>query len=146
MQAVGVSPNVASAEGLLQSCRHCTHLSGKVNNLTAPFQPALAAVQLLPLTDAAQSSLASQAAETEILPSADIMHRWHSGSAGPSAMTPSVAQTSAAGLPGPAPGARPLTAALESGPSTGAPVTPDLQSEGTDVSSLDADEAPAHEL
>ena len=46
MQAVGVPPNIASAEALIQSCCNSTHLSDRVNTLIAPFQPALAAQQL----------------------------------------------------------------------------------------------------
>lgn len=45
-QAIGVPPNVASAEALLQASRSCTHLSDRVKQLIAPFQPALAAAQL----------------------------------------------------------------------------------------------------
>lgn len=46
MQATGVPFNVASAEALLQASRSCTHLTDKVAQLIAPFQPALAAAQL----------------------------------------------------------------------------------------------------
>ena len=76
MQAVGLSPNVASAEALLQSCQGCTHLSGKVDILTAPFQPALMAARLLPRAATAQTSSPRGAAEpapAAQLPSADIL-------------------------------------------------------------------------
>lgn len=49
LQAVGIPPNVASAEALLQASKSCTHLSDRVNQLIAPFQPALAAAQLTQL-------------------------------------------------------------------------------------------------
>ncbi len=172
MQAIGIMPNAASAEALLQSCRDCQHLSRKVNSMTAPFQAVLAAAQLIPRTAAPQGIATTSTADVpETLPSADIMHRWQASPTGSYNMAASVSaqvdQSSGAGLraaappPGQlggalklgplaalpssgladetghlasAPKSGPMAAGSGSGPPTGAPPTPDLHSEGSDVS------------
>ena len=184
MQAIGIMPNAASAEALLQSCRDCQHLSHKVNSMTAPFQAVLAAAQLMPRTAALQGMATTSTADVpETLPSADIMHRWQASPTGSYNMAASpsaqVNQSSGAGLratappPGQLVGALhlgplaalpssgladetghlasgpksgPMAAGSGSGPPTGAPPTPDLHSEGSDVSPSHAEEASAHQL
>ncbi len=184
MQAIGIMPNAASAEALLQSCRDCQHLSRKVNSMTAPFQAVLAAAQLMPRTAAPQGIATTSTADVpETLPSADIMHRWQASPAGSYNMAASLSaqadQSSGAGLRATAPPPEQLVAALHlgplatlpssgladetshlasgpksgpmaagsgSGPPTGAPSTPDLHSEGSDVSPSHAEEASAHQL
>ena len=47
LQVIGVPPNVASAEALMQACWSVTYVAGRVNQLIALFQPALAAAQLI---------------------------------------------------------------------------------------------------
>lgn len=184
MQAIGIMPNAASAEALLQSCRDCEHLSDKVNSMTAHFQALLAAAQLMPQTAASQDIATTSTADVpETLPSVDIMHRWQASPAGsynmPAALSAQVGQSSEAGLQATAPPAEQLVGALHlgpltalpssgladetghlasgpksgpmaagsgSGPPTGAPPTPDLHSEGSDVSLSHAEEASAYQL
>ena len=59
---MGVTPNVASAEALIQSCQDCPHLSIKVNSLTGAFQPALAALHKLPAANLPQGMTAQNMA------------------------------------------------------------------------------------
>lgn len=184
MQAIGIMPNAASAEALLQSCQDCQHLSHKVNSMTAPFQAVLAAAQLMPRTAPLQGMAnASTTDVPDTLPSADIMHRWQASPPGSHNMAASLSaqvdQSSGAGLQATAPppgqlgGALklsplaalsssrladetghlasglksgPMAAGSGSGPPTGAPPTPDLHSEGSDVSPSHAEEASAHQL
>lgn len=187
LQAVGVLPNVASAEALLQSCRDCTRLSSKVNSLTAPFQTALAAAQLLPVTDTAHHMAVNHGTDIT-LPSTEVMYRYQSASSmmampglhqsvgvGQMGAAPQAGQLSAApwaeppvakpdsGLPeagpensvGQLPSAEPPAAAPmselsagapELGPPTQAMMTPDLQSEGDDISTLHVEGASGHVL
>lgn len=178
MQAIGIMPNAASAEALLQSCQDCTHLFHKVNSMTAPFQAVLATAQFRPTVDPLHSASTSAAAQSaQSLPSVDIMYRWQTGSDSNPNMAPATLQmhpSSGAGLltsaPSPghltgalslgpyaakqsldqswhlpaAPKAEPLAARPGSGPPTGAPPTPDLQSEVSDTSPLHDDAEPAH--
>ena len=184
MQAIGIMPNAASAEALLQSCRDCQHLSCKVNSMTAPFQAVLAAAQLMPRTAPLQGIATTSTSDVpETLPSADIMHRWQASPTGSynvaASVTAQVNESSGGGLRATAPPPGQLGAALKlgplpalpssgladetghlaagpksgpmaagsgSGPPTGAPPTPDLHSEGSDVSPSHAEEASAHQL
>lgn len=184
MQAIGIMPNAASADALLQSCRDCQHVSSKVNSMTAPFQAVLAAAQLIPRTAALQGAAATSTADVpETLPSADIMHRWQasppdsynmaasvtaqvdqSSGAGLRATAPPSGQLGAALKLGPlaalpssgladetghlasAPKSGPMAAGSGSGPPTKAPPTPDLHSEGSDVSPPHAEEASPYQL
>ena len=187
LQAIGVLPNVASAEALLQSCRDCARLSSKVNSLTAPFQTALAAAQLLPVTDAAHHMTVGHGTDIA-LPSTEVMYRYQSASSmmampglhqsvgvGQMGAAPQAGQLSAAPCAGPPvakhesglpeagpensagqlssaepPAAAPIselsTGSPELEPPTQATMTPDLQSEGDDISTLHVEGASGHVL
>ena len=108
MQALGIPPNVASAEALMQASGSCSHLSDRVNQLIAPFQAALAAAQLTQMsplpseptltnptlaaahmlpehrlpagfTDAAQNMLVGQVAALPTPPLTHVAPRWQAG-------------------------------------------------------------------
>ena len=105
MQAVGLPPNIASAEALTQACRTCKHLSDRVNMLIAPFQPALAAQQLTQMSLSPQFRFTNPALAAAQLAESNFL-----------GASPEAAQSSLAGQP------------ASASPSHSIHVTPGLQS------------------